>query len=159
MNPTLTRNLNDTGLLAMRLMIGWVFVFHGAQKLFGWFGGHGIAGSAGFFEQLGIPFPTLSVIMAGGAEFFGGLVFIAGTGLRWAAVPTSFTLFVAAFSAHSGFSAQAGGMEYPLTLAIMAAGLGLTGPGRWTVGKLLPASTAVPEQQPATTAPTGAANH
>ena len=143
MNTTLERNLLNAGLLTLRLMAGAVLTFHGAQKLFGWFGGYGITGTAGFFEQLGIPFPTASVILAGSAEFFGGLVFLAGSGTRLAAVPVAFTLFVAAFSAHSGFSAQTGGMEYPLTLAVLAVGLGLTGPGRWTVGHLFSSQTQV----------------
>ena len=124
---------SDLGLLILRLMIGAVFVFHGAGKLFGWFGGYGIEGTAGFFESLGIPFPVLSVLLAGGAEFFGGLLLIAGFGVRLIAAPLAFTMLVGAITAHGGaFSAQAGGMEYPLTLAVAAAALGLLGPGRFS---------------------------
>ncbi len=121
------------GLLFIRVMLGVVFLFHGAQKLFGWFGGHGIEGTAGFFEQLGIPFPTLSVVAAGGAEFFGGLALLLGLGARGAAAILAFTMLVASFTAHSGFGAAGGGMEYPLTLAIVSLGLALTGPGRLTI--------------------------
>ena len=124
----------DLGLLLIRLMVGVVFVFHGAQKLFGIWGGFGIEGTAGFMEGLGIPFPTLSAILAGSAEFVGGLALLTGFAQRLLAIPLAFTMFVAAFTAHSGFAAGAGGMEYPLTLAFLAAGLGLTGPGRFAVG-------------------------
>jgi putative oxidoreductase len=122
----------DLGLLSLRLMIGFVFAFHGAGKLFGWFGGHGLEGTAGFFESLGIPFPFASVVLAGATEFFGGLLLMLGFGVRLVAAPLAFTMLVASFSAHGGaFSAQAGGMEYSLTLAVAAAALGLLGPGRF----------------------------
>lgn len=121
----------DTALLAMRLMLGTVFVFHGAQKLFGLFGGYGIDGTAGFMEGLGIPFPTLSATLAGTAELAGGLALWTGFGQRLLAAPLTFTMLVAAFSAHSGFNSATGGMEYPLVLAVFAAGLGVVGPGRF----------------------------
>ena len=133
MNPRIQPLLNDLGLLALRLMIGFVFFFHGAQKLFGIFGGYGIEGTAGFFEGLGIPFPTASVVLAGGTEFLGGLALMSGLGQRLIALPLTVTMLVAAFSAHSGFGGQ-DGMEYPLTLAAAALGLGLTGPGRLALG-------------------------
>ncbi len=117
----------------MRLMVGIVFFFHGSQKLFGLFGGYGISGTAGWMESIGIPFPTLSVVLAGGAEFLGGIAFITGLCQRLLAVPLTIAMLVAAFSAHSGFDGQKGGMEYPLTLAVVAAGLGLLGPGRLAV--------------------------
>ena len=123
----------DLGLLAMRLMAGIVFAFHGAQKLFGLFGGYGIAGTAQWMESIGIPFPTLSVVMAGGTELLGGLALITGFGQRLIAAPLAFTMFVAAFTAHSGFAAANGGMEYPLTLAVFAGALGLLGPGRFAL--------------------------
>ena len=65
--------MRSAGLLLIRVMIGFVFFYHGGQKLFGIFGGYGIEGTAGFFASIGIPFPTLSVYLAGGAEFFGGI--------------------------------------------------------------------------------------
>lgn len=128
----------DLPLLLMRLMIGWVFVFHGSQKLFGWFGGYGIEGTAGFFEQIGIPFPVANVILAGSAEFFGGLVLLIGTGTSIAVIPMIVSMLVASFVAHGkAFSVQDGGMEYALTLAVVLTALGLMGPGRFTVGRLL----------------------
>ena len=123
----------DTGLLITRLMLAVVFAFHGSQKLFGLFGGYGIEGTAGFFEQLGMPFPTASVVLAGGTELFGGLALALGLFARPAALGLAVTMFVAALSAHTGFNGQTGGMEYPLTLAVLSLALAVSGPGRLAV--------------------------
>lgn len=136
----------DLGLLFIRLMLGVVFVFHGGQKLFGLFGGHGLDATAGWMESVGIPVPFVSALLAGGAEFFGGLVLIVGLGTRVAAVPLTVTMLVAA-SMHSGFSAQTGGMEYPLTLAIVSAALFFTGPGRFVL-RMKSGSQAAPAELP-----------
>ncbi len=133
----------DAGLLLTRLMLATVFVFHGSQKLFGAFGGYGIEGTAVFFEQLGIPFPTASVVLAGGTEFFGGLALALGLGTRLSALGLTATMLVAAFSAHSGFDGQSGGMEYPLTLAVLSLALALSGPGRFSF-QGLPEQNAAP---------------
>ena len=133
---------HDLGLLALRLMGGTVFAFHGAQKLFGAFGGPGLEGFGGYLESLGVPFPALSAWLAAVTELVGGLALITGFGQRLIAVPLTFTMLVAAFSAHSGFSAQTGGMEYPLMLAAVSLALGLTGPGRFALAR--PAKLAAP---------------
>ena len=122
-------------------MAGIVFLFHGSQKLFGLFEGPGLEGMAGWLESLGVPFPMLSAALAGGAEFFGGLALITGLGSRLLSIPLTFTMLVACWT-HTGFSAAQGGMEYPLLLAVLAAGLGLTGPGKYALR--LPASKALP---------------
>lgn len=128
----------DAGLFAARGMLGVVGIFHGTQKLFGWFGGGGIEGTAGAFEQLGIPLPTLSVYAAGFAETFGGLALILGLMTRFSALTYGFTMLVAAFSAHWGaFDARSGGMEYPLSLAVFALALVGTGAGRWSLDRPL----------------------
>ena len=133
----------DLGILVLRLSLATVFLFHGAQKLFGIFGGYGIEGTAGFMESLGMPFPTLSAIAAGGTEFVGGLALVTGLFVRPISIPLAFTMFVAAFAAHGGaFSAQAGGMEYPLTLALGTVAVGLIGPGRFVLRA--PKAAAVP---------------
>ncbi len=123
----------NAGLFLTRVMLAVVFVFHGSQKLFGLFGGHGIEGTAGFFEQIGMPFPTASVVLAGGTELLGGLALALGLFARPAALGLAATMFVAAFSAHTGFGSQDGGMEYPLTLAVLALALALSGPGRFAL--------------------------
>ncbi|HWH70676.1 MAG TPA: DoxX family protein [Candidatus Sulfotelmatobacter sp.] len=130
----------DVGLFLIRAVLAAVFMYHGGQKLFGLFGGHGIQGTAGFMASIGIPFPTLSTILAGSAEFFGGIVLLLGTGTRIAAVPMALTMLVAVATVHrSGFGSQAGGMEFPLTLGVVLAALVLTGPGRLTLGRLITA--------------------
>lgn len=142
-----TRLRSDLSLLALRLMAGSVFVFHGSQKLLGLFGGHGIAGTAGWMESLGIPFPTLSATLAGGTELVGGLALLTGLFARAASVPLVFTMLVGALTAHSGFDASQGGMEFPLVMATIALALGLAGPGRLSVGA---GRVDVPLLQPAT---------
>lgn len=139
--PALSQHSLNAGLLAIRIMVGVVFVFHGSQKLFGAFGGPGLEGFAGFLTQLQVPFPMASAVLAAVAEFGGGLALIAGVGTRAVALPLVVTMLVAAFKVHgSAFSAQAGGMEYALTLAVISAGLGLTGAGAFSVDHLLGSS-------------------
>lgn len=133
-------NAADAGLLILRVALGVVFIYHGGQKLFGLFGGYGLAGTAQWMGSVGIPLPYPSALAAGSAEFFGGLAVLLGLGTRIAAVPMVFTMLVAIVSAHWGkFDAQAGGMEYPLTLAAALTALALIGGGKWTLPALLPA--------------------
>ena len=140
-----TQTTTNIALLALRLMMGAVFVFHGSQKLFGWFGGYGLAATGQYMESIGIPLGTLNAFLAGSTELIGGLLLLAGVLVRYASVPMVFTMLVASFVAHSGFNAQTGGMEYSLTLAVVLAALGLLGPGDWTVAKLA-RSTANPQK-------------
>lgn len=129
---------NMFGLLVIRSMLGVVFMYHGAQKLFGWFGGGGLSGTSAFMEQIGMPLPSVSALMAGGVEFFGGLALILGLWTRLTALPLIFTMLVAVVKVHGGaFGAQQGGMEYPLTLAMVLIGLSLTGGGQLSVTAML----------------------
>ncbi len=132
----------DLGLFLIRALVGVVFVFHGSQKLFGLFGGPGIAGFAGWLESLGFPLPHVNAILAGSAELVGGLALLTGVGLRVLSPALVGTMLVAAFTAHSGFDVTKGGMEYPLTLAFVVAGLGLTGAGRYTLAAPFQAASA-----------------
>lgn len=127
----------DLGLLAIRAMLATVFVYHGGQKLFGLFGGHGLDGFAGYLASLGVPLPALSALLAGSAEFFGGLILLAGVAFRWALIPLVITMLVAALTAHTGFNIAAGGNEYALTLAVVVAALALIGPGRYSLPHLV----------------------
>ena len=70
----------DIALLVIRVILGLAIARHGAEKLFGWFGGYGIAGTAGFFEQLGWRPGRLFVLAAAGAELGGGLLTVLGLG-------------------------------------------------------------------------------
>ncbi len=123
----------------MRLMLGIIFVFHGSMKLFGWFGGGGLEGMAAFNAQLGLPFPMVGAVLAGLAEFCGGLALLMGVAVRWAVVPMIVTMLVASFTVHrEAFWAEQNGMEYTLTLAVLLAALGIMGPGRFTLLRLIP---------------------
>ncbi|MCX5497338.1 DoxX family protein [Kaistia dalseonensis] len=99
----------------LRVAVGLWLMPHGAQKLFGMFGGGGIEGTAGFFAQIGLQPAVPLVILAGLGEFVGGLFLAIGFLTRPAAVVTTFLLAVAVFSVHigNGFFAQGGGFEYP----------------------------------------------
>ena len=124
------------GLFLIRAMLAAVFLLHGSQKLFGAFGGYGLDGTAQWMGSIGIPLPWLSALLASLSETLGGLALLTGFAFRPVLVPLTFTMLVAAFVGHAGkgFSAQAGGMEYPLTLAIMVLGLVFTGPGKFSLG-------------------------
>lgn len=125
----------DTGLLLIRLVFGLVMAAHGAQKLFGWFGGYGIAGTGGFLETIGFRPGKLFAALAGLGEFVGGLLLALGfLGPVGPALVLS-VMIVAAVTVHwgKGLFATNGGFEVPLLYAATATGLALTGPGRFSV--------------------------
>ena len=104
--------------LALRVPVGIILAAHGAQKLFGWFGGYGLAGTGGYMESIGLSPGTLMAALAGGAEFFGGLALLIGLLVRPAAAVLAFTMLVAIFSAHisKGLFLANGGYEFALAL-------------------------------------------
>ena len=121
----------DLGLLILRMVVGLTLAAHGSQKLFGWFGGYGIAGTGAFFEQLGFRPGKAQAFLAGLAEAGGGLLLAAGLFTPLASAAIVAVMLVAVFSVHlsKGFFVQNGGFEYPLTLGAAAAALSFTGPG------------------------------
>jgi len=123
------------GLLLIRVMVGVVFIFHGSQKLFGAWGGSGLDGFAGYLETMGVLYPHASAVLAGLAEFLGGISLVTGAFLRLLAIPLVITMLVAIFTAFpgKGFDAQKGGMEYPLTLLVVVAALAIMGPGEYAL--------------------------
>jgi putative oxidoreductase len=130
--------LTDVGLLLIRVIVGVVFAFHGSQKMFGLFGGVGLAGFAGFLDQMAIPQPAVAAVLASSAELIGGNLLVLGFGIRFAVLPMIVTMGVAIFAVHGGaFSLEANGMEYALLLAVVLAGLGFTGPGRISLSCLM----------------------
>ncbi|MBI2552551.1 DoxX family protein [Candidatus Uhrbacteria bacterium] len=128
----------EWGLLILRVAVGLVFFAHGAQKLLGWFGGPGIAGTAGFLGQLGFAGAGFWAWALALAEFFGGLGLILGLCTGIAAILLGIVMLVALFTVHlkNGFFAP-GGIEYVLVLLAAAAALGLAGPGKWALGERL----------------------
>ena len=119
------------GLTVLRIFVGIIFAAHGSQKLFGWFGGGGLAGTAQWMESIGLAPGTLMAVLAGGTEFLGGLALIVGLLARPAALGLSFTLLVAIFSVHihNGLFMANNGYEFALallggTLAVLFEGAG-----------------------------------
>ncbi|MFN2527274.1 MAG: DoxX family protein [Candidatus Baltobacteraceae bacterium] len=103
----------DLGFLLVRLIVGLAIAAHGAQKLFGLFGGHGIKGTAGFMESLGFRPGTLFAVASGASETLGGLLIILGLGGPLGSLLVIATMIVAIFSVHlkNGFWAANTGYE------------------------------------------------
>ncbi len=131
-------NTRDLGLFAARAALGGTLAAHGFQKLFGMFGGGGIEGTAAAFEQMGFDMPRQSAIASGVCEGIGGSMLVIGAATPVAAAAIAGNLAVAA-SVHrpNGFFNSDGGLELPATLAAVAAGLALTGPGNLSFDRLL----------------------
>ncbi|MER5777781.1 DoxX family membrane protein [Streptomyces sp. NPDC002039] len=124
----------DLGLLALRLGAGGVLMAHGTQKLFGWFGGGGLDGTAKAMEHMGFVPGRPSALAAGLGEAGGGALLALGLATPAAGAAAAGAM-AGAVSVHApaGFFAQGGGFEYPAFLGYVAAGLGLAGPGRYSV--------------------------
>ena len=135
---TRTVTSRDLGLLALRVGVGGALVAHGAQKLFGWFGGGGLDQTAAVFEQLGFRPGKLNAIAAGLGEAGGGALLVVGLGTPGASAAVAGTMIVAS-SMHvdKGFFATKGGFEYPAVLGWSAAALALTGPGTLSLDHFL----------------------
>ena len=129
----------DTGLFIARMVLGLLMAAHGTQKLFGWFGGYGLAGTGGFFEQLGFRPGRFFAAAAGTTEVVGGLLVAAGLlGPLGPALIVS-VMMVAIATVHwpHGLFAQNNGIETPLLYAVGAVALALTGPGAYSLDALL----------------------
>ena len=132
--PTLS-----AGLLVARLILGTLMVAHGTQKLFGWFGGSGLAGTGGFFEQLGFRPGRAFAAAASLTEIIGGILLALGfLGPIGPALVIS-VMIVAAVTVHwkHGLFAGTNGIEVPLLYATGALTLALTGPGAYSLDAAL----------------------
>ncbi|MBI3155132.1 MAG: DoxX family protein [Burkholderiales bacterium] len=127
------------GALALRIPVGIIFAAHGAQKLFGWFGGYGLEGTGQFFGSVGLNPGYLLALLAGLAEFFGGLALVAGLLVRPAAAALAFAMLVAIFAVHwgKGFFAASGGYEFALALFAASLSLLFSGAGRFSVDRAI----------------------
>lgn len=129
----------DLALFVLRLIVGLLFVGHGAQKLFGAFGGAGIDGTAGMFEQLGLRPPRLHAIAAGCAEAGGGVLLALGllTPLGAAAITAVMVTAIITVHARNGIWNTEKGFEYNLVLIAGAFAIVGAGPGTWSLDNAL----------------------
>ncbi len=123
------------GLLILRLVVGLLFVGHGAQKLFGIWGGHGLRGTAGFFEGIGLKPGHIHATAAGVLEFGGGALLALGliTPIASAMLIAVMTAAVVTVHYTKGLWSTQGGYEYNLVLAAAAFALAAVGPGNWSL--------------------------
>jgi putative oxidoreductase len=126
------------GLLLIRLVVGLLFIGHGAQKLFGWFGGYGPKGTGGWMESIGFKPGVLMAVLAGLLELVGGALFAVGLLTPLAAVLLALAM-LGAIKVHgsNGVWATANGYEYPLTLLIVVIGVALTGAGAYSLDSFM----------------------
>jgi putative oxidoreductase len=119
------------GRLLLRMVVGGFFIGHGTQKLFGWFGGGGLQGTAEGFEQLGLKPGRVHASAAGVAEAGGGAMLIAGLETPLAAAALTATMLTAIRTVHfkNGPWATNGGYEYNAVLVAVALALAEFGPG------------------------------
>ncbi|WP_417350069.1 DoxX family protein [Ferrimonas sp.] len=143
MNSNFVKSLFDStagnAALILRVPTGLILAAHGAQKLFGWFGGYGLEGTGQWMASIGLAPGYLMALMAGSAEFFGGLALALGLLTRPAALVSAFTMLVAMFSVHigNGLFMSNNGYEYALTLAVVSLALTLQGGGRFALDNLI----------------------
>jgi putative oxidoreductase len=127
------------GLFFLRIFLGVLLFAHGTQKLFGWFGGHGLDGTGGFFEQVGHRPGRQMAAMAGLSEAGGGTLLILGLLTPLGAAMVIGVMVVASVSVHGdkGLWATNGGFELPLTNAVIAGALAFTGAGSFSLDNAL----------------------
>lgn len=129
----------SVAFLIVRLILGLGLMAHGTQKLFGWFGGHGLAGTGGFFEGLGFRPGTAFALMAGLGETIGGLLTVLGLGGALGPVLIVVVMLVAILSVHvdKGFFSQNGGWELPATNIAVAIAIAFGGNGLYSLDNAL----------------------
>jgi putative oxidoreductase len=128
-------NTFDAALLVLRLGVGLIFAAHGAQKVFGWWGGPGLRGWEGAMERMGYRPVTLFAIVSALAELGGGLFLAVGllTPLAAALLVGHSVVIIGQAHWQNGFFNTKGGYEFPLVLAVGAAALALLEGGAWSV--------------------------
>ncbi|HEV7214408.1 MAG TPA: DoxX family protein [Chloroflexota bacterium] len=131
--------MRDMGLLVLRATAGGLLAGHGAQKLFGAFGGHGLQGTAGWLESLELRPGKQWAMLAGGSEFVGGIMTAIGLGGGLGPITTFGPMGMAIGKAHWGkpIWVTSGGAELPVTNVAIATALLLAGPGRYSLDEAL----------------------
>jgi putative oxidoreductase len=124
------------GLLIVRLVVGLAFIGHGAQKLFGWFGGYGLKGTGGWLDSIGVKPGVLMAFLVGFFEVMSGLLFVLGLWTPVAAALIVILMLGAIVTVHgkNGFWVTQNGIEYNVILIAISIGLALIGPGAYALG-------------------------
>lgn len=132
---------NSLSSLLMRLSAGAIFAAHGAQKLFGSFGGGGLEGTAQWMASIGLEPGYLMALAAGSAEFFGGIALLLGLLTRPAAFVLAMTMLVAVITVHlpNGLFMSNNGYEFGLVLLAITGALVLNGGGKLSLDRMLSA--------------------
>jgi len=125
----------DLGILVIRVLFGVAIAAHGAQKLFGWFGGYGLKGTGGVFETLGFRPGIAFAAAAALSEFGGGVLLTLGLFTPAGASAILAAMLVAIVSVHlkNGFFAMGNGVELPFLYAAVALGVAFTGAGAYSL--------------------------
>lgn len=130
---------DQSGSLLLRIPLGIIFIAHGAQKLFGAFGGYGLEGTGQWMDSIGLTPGYWMALLAGSAEFFGGIALLLGLLTRPAAVVLAFTMVVAILTVHIGNGLFMSNNGYEFGLALLAGSLALAfqGGGRGSLDRLI----------------------
>ena len=133
----------SVGLFLLRVLLGVVFFAHGAQKVLGWFGGYGLAGTVGYFKNV-VKMPTLLAYLGPFVEFVGGIALVFGLFTKFAAIGILIMMIVATLKVHfpsgfflSGKGEGKQGYEFTLTLAVISLVLVLLGGGVYSIDHLI----------------------
>lgn len=124
--------------LILRVPLGLILAAHGAQKLFSWFGGYGLEGTGKWMASIGFEPGYWMALMAGSAEFFGGIALVVGLLTRPAAAVTAFAMLMA-MTVHlgNGLFVSNNGYEFALILAVACLALAMQGAGSFSLDRLL----------------------
>lgn len=143
MNTSFINKLISTNVgfaaVALRIPAAIIFIAHGAQKLFGLFGGYGLEGTGQWMASIGLEPGYQLALLAGSAEFFGGIALLIGLLVRPAALMLSVTMLVAIFSVHfaNGLFMTNNGYEFAFALLAISVSLMFSGAGKLSVDNLL----------------------
>lgn len=131
--------MEDVGILIVRLIVGGLFLAHGAQKLFGWFRGAGLSGTAGWFESIDIKPGFFMALMVGIIELIGGLFLMIGLFAPFSAILLAVTMVCAIVKVHwrNGLWNTDNGYEYNLVLFAVLAAIAFIGAGKYAIDSLL----------------------
>src|SRR5919202_3074436 len=132
-------DISNLAMLVLRVVLGLLLAGHGSQKLFGWFGGHGLQGTGGLMESLGLRPGQPWAALAGLSEFGGGVLTVLGFLNPLGPLGIIGAMAMATRKVHWGTPVWAteGGAELPVTNTAAAAALMLNGPGKYSLDRAL----------------------